>query len=138
MVISSQTLENLGLWFEHILFDVCLKQNMLSKFLYFFASFSFFWRSKNNLLFFFKKEEKYLVTRQFLKKKLCITSLYDQIHFWGSQWWKNWIIKQILPSWKNFLEFINDFFFIDRWKRVIPNMPVKKIKSSYGNSCTYL
>jgi hypothetical protein len=31
-----------------------------------------------------------------------------QIHFWGSQWWKNWIIEQILHSWKNSQNSINE------------------------------
>ncbi|CAM6032277.1 unnamed protein product (chloroplast) [Sphagnum compactum] len=68
-----------------------------------------FGRSKNNLLNLKKKkEEKYSVTGQNLKKKLCVTSVYDQIHFWGSQWWKNWIIEQILPSWKISQSSINE------------------------------
>nr|AND49411.1 hypothetical protein RF2 [Sphagnum portoricense] len=68
-----------------------------------------FGRSKNNLLNLKKKkEEKYSVTGQNLKKKLCVTSVYDQIHFWGSQWWKNWIVEQILPSWKISQSSINE------------------------------
>ncbi len=34
--------------------------------------------------------------------------MYDQIHFWGSQWWKNWIVEQILPSWKISQSSINE------------------------------
>nr|AND48497.1 hypothetical protein RF2 [Flatbergium sericeum] len=68
-----------------------------------------FGESKKNLLNLKRKRgENFSVAEQNLKKKLCVTSVYDQIRFWGSQWWKNWIVEQILPSWKISQSSINE------------------------------
>nr|YP_009158473.1 hypothetical protein [Dioon spinulosum]YP_009158492.1 hypothetical protein [Dioon spinulosum]AFS64418.1 hypothetical protein [Dioon spinulosum]AFS64485.1 hypothetical protein [Dioon spinulosum]BAR93679.1 hypothetical protein [Dioon spinulosum]BAR93698.1 hypothetical protein [Dioon spinulosum]BDI62879.1 hypothetical protein RF2 [Dioon spinulosum] len=34
------------------------------------------------------------------KRRVCVMPAYNQIDSWGSRWWKNWIIEEILPSWK--------------------------------------
>nr|YP_009732857.1 hypothetical chloroplast RF21 [Diphyscium foliosum]QHU77181.1 hypothetical chloroplast RF21 [Diphyscium foliosum] len=47
-----------------------------------------------------KKRKKYSIINASLKKKLYLIPAYDQILFWGSEWWKFWIVKEILPSWK--------------------------------------
>jgi hypothetical protein len=39
-------------------------------------------------------------------------SVYDQIHLWGSQWWRNWIEEQIFPSWNFFQSSINEIYIV--------------------------
>nr|QFK69571.1 Ycf2 [Pogonatum inflexum] len=41
-----------------------------------------------------------LINKKNLEKKLYIKPVPDQMHFLDSQWWKFWIVEQILPNWK--------------------------------------
>src|SRR6202022_3669707 len=41
-----------------------------------------------------------LINKKNLEKKFCIKPVHGQMHFLGSQWWKLWIVEQILPNWK--------------------------------------
>nr|YP_010917727.1 Ycf2 protein [Encalypta ciliata]UVG41313.1 Ycf2 protein [Encalypta ciliata] len=49
-----------------------------------------------------RRKKKYSIIEKNLKKKNYIipTYVYDQNLFEDSEWWKLWIIEQILPSWK--------------------------------------
>lgn len=53
--------------------------------------------SKN---FSLKKKKQYSIIRTSLKKKLYINPAYNENFIENSKWWKLWIIKEILPSWK--------------------------------------
>ena len=47
-----------------------------------------------------KKQKQYSIIRASLKKKLYIIPAYNKNLIETSEWWKLWIIKEILPSWK--------------------------------------
>jgi len=47
-----------------------------------------------------KKEKQYSIIKANLKKKLYVIPGYDENLIKNSEWWKFWIIKEILPSWK--------------------------------------
>ena len=80
-------------------------------------SFSFS-KEKSNLLNLEKTKKKYSIIERNLKKKLCVIPVYDQIYSWGSQWWKFWIVEQILPGWKIPLNSINKIDALLREKNI--------------------
>ncbi len=47
-----------------------------------------------------KKKKQYSIIRASLKKKLYVIPAYNKNLIKTSEWWKLWIIKEILPSWK--------------------------------------
>nr|YP_009646029.1 Ycf2 [Ulota bruchii]QBX99105.1 Ycf2 [Ulota bruchii] len=47
-----------------------------------------------------KKKKKYSMIRTSLKKKIYVIHPYNKNLVKNSEWWKFWIIKEILPSWK--------------------------------------
>jgi hypothetical protein len=50
--------------------------------------------------FYLKKKTQYSIIKTNLKKKLYFIPVYNKILIENSEWWKLWIIKEILPSWK--------------------------------------
>ena len=47
-----------------------------------------------------KKKTQYSIIKPNLKKKIYFIPSYNKILIENSEWWKFWIIKEILPSWK--------------------------------------
>nr|UGN11277.1 hypothetical chloroplast RF21 [Pterobryopsis orientalis] len=47
-----------------------------------------------------KKKKQYSIIKANLKKKLYVIPGYNENLIKNSEWWKFWIIKEILPSWK--------------------------------------
>nr|BAT70093.2 hypothetical protein Ycf2 [Takakia lepidozioides] len=54
---------------------------------------------KSNLLNLRRNEKNCSIIKQNLRKELCVMPVYEQIHLWGSRWWKIWILEKFLPSW---------------------------------------
>nr|YP_009041032.1 Ycf2 [Tetraphis pellucida]AIB08520.1 Ycf2 [Tetraphis pellucida] len=47
-----------------------------------------------------KNKKKYSIIKENFERKIYSLPVDDQICSWDSEWWKFWIVEQILPSWK--------------------------------------
>jgi hypothetical protein len=72
-----------------------ISENFLKKNLSIFPHYSFSSLDLQDL-----KKKNRLINKKNLEKKLCIKPVHGQMHFLDSQWWKFWIVEQILPNWK--------------------------------------
>nr|YP_009732773.1 hypothetical chloroplast RF21 [Buxbaumia aphylla]QHU77115.1 hypothetical chloroplast RF21 [Buxbaumia aphylla] len=69
-------------------------QKVLKKTLYIFSDFSF-----SNLQNLKKKKKNYLSIKTNLRKKLYVIPIYDSQISDKLEWWKLWVVKEILPNW---------------------------------------
>jgi len=72
-----------------------ISENFLKKNISIFPHYSFSSLDLQDL-----KKKNRLINKKNLEKKLYIKPIHGQMHFLGSQWWKFWIVEQILPNWK--------------------------------------